>query len=57
MNLPLVYRYILSLSKNGNMFYEKPKKQKDQKKKGRESDVGVNVLSVTPRLLNSEGAR
>ena len=38
MNLQLVYRYILSLSKNESMFYEKyqkkkEKKQKDQKKK------------------------
>ena len=34
MNLQLVYRYILSLSKNESMFYEKyKKKQKDQKKK------------------------
>ena len=36
MNLQLVYRYILSLSKNESMFYEKykktQKKQKDQKK-------------------------
>ena len=36
MNLQLVYRYILSLSKNESMFYEKykkkPKKQKGQKK-------------------------
>ena len=34
MNLQLVYRYILSLSKKGNMFSEKKnnKKQKDQKK-------------------------
>ena len=28
MNLQLVYRYILSLSKNKNMFYEKKKKKK-----------------------------
>ena len=27
MNLQLVYRYILSLSKNENMFYEKNTKQ------------------------------
>ena len=34
MNLQLVYRYILSLSKNENMFYERHKtKQKDRKKK------------------------
>ena len=45
MNLQLVYRYILSLSKNENMFYEKnktkqkppppPKKSKRQKEKKR----------------------
>ena len=28
MNLQLVYRYILSLSKNKNMFYEKKKQKK-----------------------------
>ena len=37
MNLQLVYRYILSLSKNGNMSSEKKNnnnnKKKDQKKK------------------------
>ena len=34
MNLPLVYRYILSLSKNEHIFYEKTKKKpKGQKKK------------------------
>ena len=34
MNLQLVYRYILSLSKNESMFYKniKKQKQKDQKK-------------------------
>ena len=35
MNLQLVYRYILRLSKNENLFYEKKKqmktKQKDKK--------------------------
>ena len=29
MNLQLVYRYILSLSKNKNMFYEKKTKKGD----------------------------
>ena len=35
MNLQLVYQYILSLSKNENMFYQKQNKtkQKDQKEK------------------------
>ena len=34
MNLQLVYRYILSLSKNEHIFYEKTKKKpKGQKKK------------------------
>ena len=33
MNLQLVYRYILSLSKNKNMFYEKKKNKKQKKKK------------------------
>ena len=36
MNLQLVDRYILSLSKNKNMFYEKkPKKQKKEEIKER----------------------
>ena len=51
MNLQLVYRYILSLSKNGNMFYQKRKKQKDQKKKEESPTWRVNALSVVPRLL------
>ena len=40
MNLQLVYRYILSLSKHENMFYgnEPPKKQKDQKKRQKVSN-------------------
>ena len=59
MNLQLVYRYILSLSKNENMFYEKNTKQnkrtKDKKReKGRESNPGpstcrVNEFSIAPR--------
>ena len=45
MNLQLVYRYILSLSKNEHIFYEK-KKPKGQKKKEkkflqRESNPGT----------------
>ena len=48
MNLQLVYRYILSLSKHENMFYENepPKKQKDQKKRQKVS----NGESQTPDL-------
>ena len=48
MNLPLVYRYILSLSKNEHIFYEKKKNknQKDKKKRKknflqRESNPGT----------------
>ena len=39
MNLQLVYRYILSLSKNEHIFYEKTKQknQKDKKKKGKKT--------------------
>ena len=43
MNLQLVYRYILSLSKNENMFYEKKQRQQqqqqqqDKKKKRKEN--------------------
>ena len=39
MNLQLVYRYILSLSKNENLFYEKKNKtkQKDKKKNEKKS--------------------
>ena len=35
MNLQLVYRYILSLSKNENLFYEKKNKTKQKDKKKR----------------------
>ena len=64
MNVQLVYRYILSLSKNEYMFYEKRKrKNKKQKTKGppkskkgvprRESNPGpptckVNTLPIAP---------
>ena len=47
MNLQLVYRYILSLSKNKHIFYEKtkkkPKGQKKEEKKflQRESNPGT----------------
>ena len=47
MNLQLVYRYILSLSKNEHIFYEKkknkPKSQKKRKKNflQRESNPGT----------------
>ena len=34
MNLQLVYQYILSLSKNENMFYQKQNKTKQNKTKG-----------------------
>ena len=57
----LQYRYILSLSKKENMFYEKTKtKQKDLKKKKsfprRESNpepptYKVNALSIPPQQL------
>ena len=59
MNLQLVYRYMLSLSKNENIFTKK-QKQKDQNKKGKsfrgqESNPSpptwkANALSVAPRL-------
>ena len=47
MNLQLVYRYILSLSKNENMFYEKKKQRQQQqqqqqdkkKKKSKEKKI------------------
>ena len=66
MNLQLVYRYILSLSKNENMFYEKRKRKRKQNKRTRnkrkenfqrrESKPGplvckVNALSITLRQL------
>ena len=46
MNLQLVYRYILSLSKNEHIFYEKTKKKQKGKKKEknflqRESNPGT----------------
>ena len=37
MNLQLVYQYILSLSKNEHIFYEKKTKPKGQKKKGKKT--------------------
>ena len=37
MNLQLVYRYILSLSKNEHIFYEKKKKNQKDKKKGKKT--------------------
>ena len=37
MNLELVYRYILSLSKNENIFYEKTQNKTKGPKKGEES--------------------
>ena len=46
MNLQLVYRYILSLSKKGNMFSEKKKQQKTKRpKKGK---ITSNGESQTP---------
>ena len=64
MNLQLVHRYILSLSKNKNMvFEEKKKNEKDQKQTGkkknpmardetRTSDVkGQRPLSIAPGQL------
>ena len=48
MNLPLVYRYILSLSKNEHIFYEKKKqKPKGQKKKEKK----LPTARVEPRNL------
>ena len=39
------------------MFYEKTKKQKDQKKKGREPDVEGQRVICRATTTNSEGAR
>ena len=48
MNLQLVYRYILSLSKNEHIFYEKTKKKpKGQKEKGKK----LPTARVEPRNL------
>ena len=41
MNLQLVYRYILSLSKNENIFYEKTTKQNKRTKKKKEKKVSI----------------
>ena len=64
MNLQLFYRYILSLSKTGNMSQEKKKQQQQQKRTKkrnynflrRETNPGpppcaVNTLSIAPRQL------
>ena len=56
MNLQLVYRYILSLSKNENMFYEKKKKTTTttgQKKKKRK----FPMAKVEPRSINVQRKR
>jgi len=47
MNLQLVYWYILSLSKNENMFYKKQNKtkQNDQKKEEKKVSSGGNRIS------------
>ena len=42
MNLQLVYRYILSLSKNESMFYEKYKKQKTKGPKKKERNINYD---------------
>ena len=47
MNLQLVYRYSLSLSKNEHIFYEKKKKPKGQKKKEKK----LPTARVEPRNL------
>ena len=40
MNLQLVYRYILSLSKNENLFYEKTTTKKKVPKRGKKGSIG-----------------
>ena len=54
ISLPAYFKSV----KNGNMFYEKTKKQKDQKKKkGREPDVEGQRVICCATTTNSEGAR
>ena len=50
MNLQLVYRYILSLSKNKSMCYEKYKNKKKQKKlKDQKKKKILSKTSIEPR--------
>ena len=56
MNLQLVYRYILSLSKNENMFYEKNNNNNNNnrtKKKKRK----FPMAKVEPRSINVQRKR
>ena len=65
MNLQLVHRYILSLSKNENMVFEKTKNQKDQKQTEKKFSMarnetrtsvveGLRPLSIAPGQLTSK---
>ena len=53
MNLQLVYRYILSLSKNENLFYEKKRhnKTKGQKQKRNKTLWSVHFGVVVVELI------
>ena len=63
MNLQLVYRYILSLSKNENMFYEKKQRQQqqqqqqDKKKKRKVKKRKFPMAKVEPRSINVQRKR
>ena len=52
MNLQLVHRYILSLSRNENMVFEKDQKQTEKKKfQWRETKPGPPKWKVNGRYL------
>ena len=63
MNLQLVYRYILSLSKNENMFYEKKTTTTTtttttgQKKKRKVKKRKFPMAKVEPRSINVQRKR
>ena len=54
MNLQLVYRYIFSLSKNENMFYEKTEKKTKGPKNRKQN---FQSRRVEPRTSDVEGPR
>ena len=51
MNLQLLYWYILSLSKNKNMFYKKKTKQNKTKRPKKEEKKKAVVVESVSRLI------
>ena len=60
MNLQLVYRYILSLSKNENMFYEKKNNDNNNNNNNRTKKKKKRkfpMAKVEPRSINVQRKR